>query len=169
LLAQPARESGAPDLAEAQLGNAVSAPLDGTSVRLRDVARVEWASLPLIGDAAILDRRGVILILAAQYGANTLEVTQRAECALRDLAPVVKAEGITLFPRLFRVADFIETSVAGIRSSLLLGGALVAIVLTLFLYNLRTAFISLTAIPRTLGGHGQPVNDALLQYLSALG
>jgi Cu/Ag efflux pump CusA len=55
-----------------------------------------------------------------------------------------------LFPRLFRVADFIETSVAGIRSSLLLGGALVAIVLTLFLYNLRTAFISLTAIPLSL-------------------
>lgn len=53
-------------------------------------------------------------------------MTQRAECALRDLAPVVKAEGITLFPRLLRVADFIETSVAGIRSSLLLGGALVA-------------------------------------------
>jgi hypothetical protein len=84
-------------------------------------------------------------------------------------APVVKAEGITLFPRLFLVADFIETSVAGIRSSLLLGGALVAIVLTLFLYNLRTAFISLTAIPRTLRGYGQPVNDALLRYLSALG
>ena len=133
-----------------QLGNAVLAPLDGTSVRLRDVARVDWAPQPLIGDAAILGTRGVILILVAQYGANTLEVTQRAEAALRDLAPAVKAEGITLFPRLFRVADFIETSVAGIRSSLLLGGALVAIVLTLFLYNLRTAFISLTAIPLSL-------------------
>jgi len=133
-----------------QLGNAVLAPLDGTSVRLRDVARVEWAPQPLIGDAAIGGARAVILILAAQYGANTLEVTRRAEAALRDLAPPVKAEGITLFPRLFRVADFIETSVAGIRSSLLLGGALVAIVLTLFLYDLRTAFISLTAIPLSL-------------------
>ncbi len=133
-----------------QLGNAVLAPLDGTSVRLRDVARVEWAPQPLIGGAAIRGTRGVILILAAQYGANTLEVTRRAEAALRDLAPAVKAEGITLFPRLFRVADFIETSVAGIGSSLLLGGALVAIVLTLFLYNLRSAFISLTAIPLSL-------------------
>jgi CzcA family heavy metal efflux pump len=133
-----------------QLGNAVLVALDGTSVRLRDVARVEWAPEPLIGDAAILGTRGVILILAAQYGANTLEVTQRAEGALRNLAPAVKAAGITLFPRLFRVADFIETSVAGIRSSLFLGGALVAIVLTLFLFNLRTAFISLAAIPLSL-------------------
>ncbi|HKD75299.1 MAG TPA: efflux RND transporter permease subunit, partial [Ktedonobacterales bacterium] len=114
------------------------------------VARVEWAPQPLIGDAAIQGTRGVILILAAQYGANTLDVTQSAEKALRDLAPAVKAAGIALFPRLFRAADFIETSIVGIRSSLLLGGALVAIVLTLFLYNLRTAFISLTAIPLSL-------------------
>jgi CzcA family heavy metal efflux pump len=133
-----------------QLGNAVLVPVDGTSVRLHDVARVEWAPLPLIGDAAILGRPGVILILAAQYGANTLEVTQGAENALRDVAPAINGAGITLFPHLFRAADFIETSVAGIRSSLLLGGALVAIVLTLFLYNLRTAFISLTAIPLSL-------------------
>ena len=133
-----------------QLGNAVLTPLDGTSMRLRDVARVEWAPQPLIGDAAILGTRGVILILAAQYGANTLEVTQGTENALHDLAPAVKAADITLFPRLFRAADFIETSIAGIWSSLLLGGALVAIVLTLFLYNLRTAFISLIAIPLSL-------------------
>jgi CzcA family heavy metal efflux pump len=134
----------------AQLGNAVLAPLNGTSVRLRDVAEVRWAPQPLIGDAAIFGRQGVILELSSQYGANTLEVTRRTESALRDLAPVLKAGHITLFPRLFRAADFIQTSVAGIRSSLLLGGALVAIVLTLLLGNLRTAFISLTAIPLSL-------------------
>lgn len=137
-------------LSPEQLGDAVVAPIDGTSVRLRDVARVAWAPQPLIGDAAILGKRGVILVLAAQYGANTLEVTTQAETALRDLTPTVQAEGITLFPHLFRAADFIETSVAGIRFSLLLGGALVAIVLTLFLYNLPAAFISLTAIPLSL-------------------
>jgi CzcA family heavy metal efflux pump len=137
-------------LSSEQLGNAVVAPIDGTSVRLRDVAQIAWAPQPLIGDAAILGTRGVILILAAQYGANTLEVTRRAEAALRDLEPAAKAESITLFPHLFRAADFIETSVAGIRFSLLLGGALVAIMLTLFLYDLRTAFISLTAIPFSL-------------------
>ncbi|MGH7781212.1 MAG: efflux RND transporter permease subunit [Candidatus Binataceae bacterium] len=134
----------------AQLGNAVLAAVDGTSVRLRDVAEVRWAPQPLTGAAAMFGTPGVILVLSSQYGANTVEVTTRAESALRDLAPALKAEGITLFPRLFRAADFIQTSVMDIRSSLLLGGALVAIVLTLFLYNLRTAFISLTAIPLSL-------------------
>jgi CzcA family heavy metal efflux pump len=134
----------------AQLGDAVVATVDGTSARMRDVARVEWAPRPLIGDAAIFGKPGVILVLASQYGANTLAVTRRTEAALRDLTPALKAESITLFPHLFRAADFIQTSVTDIRSSLLLGGALVAIVLTLFLYNLRTAFISLTAIPLSL-------------------
>ncbi|MGH8335802.1 MAG: efflux RND transporter permease subunit, partial [Gammaproteobacteria bacterium] len=134
----------------AQLGDALLARVDGTSVRLRDVAEVRWAPQPLTGDAAMFGTPGVILVLSSQYGANTLEVTTRTEGALRDLAPALRAEGITLFPRLFRAADFIQTSVTDIRSSLLLGGALVAIVLTLFLYNLRTAFISLTAIPLSL-------------------
>lgn len=134
----------------AQLGTAVLASADGTSVRLRDVAQVRWAPQPLIGDAAMLGKAGVILVLSSQYGANTLEVTQSVESALHDLAPALKAEDVTLYPHLFRAADFIQTSVSDIRSSLLLGGALVAIVLTLFLYNLRTAFISLTAIPLSL-------------------
>ncbi len=134
----------------AQLGDAVLAPADGTSVRLREVAHVEWAPQPLIGDAGIFAQEGVILVLSSQYGANTLEVTRRTEAALRDLAPALKAQGVAIYPRLFRAADFIQISLANIRSSLLLGGALVAIVLTLFLYNLRTAFISLTAIPLSL-------------------
>jgi CzcA family heavy metal efflux pump len=133
-----------------RLGSAVVASLEGTSVRLRDVARVRWAPEPLTGDGGILGTRGVILVMSSQYGANTLEVTRGAESALRQLAPVLKGEGIRLYPRLFRAADFIQTSVSDIRSSLLLGGVLVAIVLTLFLYNFRTAFISLTAIPLSL-------------------
>jgi CzcA family heavy metal efflux pump len=134
----------------AQLGNAVLTPGDGASVLLRDVAQVKWAPQPLIGDAGIFGKEGVILVLSSQYGANTLAVTQRSEAALHDLAPAFSAQQITLYPRLFRAADFIQVSLANIKSSLLLGGALVAIVLTLFLYNLRTAFISLTAIPLSL-------------------
>ena len=134
----------------AQLSSAVLEPIDGASVRLGDVAEVRWAPQPLTGDAAIFGVPGVILVISSQYGANSLEVTRRAESALRNLIPVINADGIKIFPHLFRAADFIRTSVAGIRSSLLLGGALVAIVLTLFLYNLRTAFISLSAIPLSL-------------------
>ncbi len=134
----------------AELGQAVVASLDGAAVRLRDVAEVRWAPQPLTGDAGILGTSGVILVMSSQYGANTLEVTRGAESALREFAPMARAEGITLYPHLFRAADFIQSSITGIRFSLLLGGVLVAVVLTLFLYNFRTAFISLTAIPLSL-------------------
>lgn len=137
-------------LTPAQLGEAVVVATEGASVRLRDVARIQWAPRPLTGDAGIFGKPGVILVLSSQYGANTLAVTQRTEAALRDLAPVLAAQGISLFPHLFRAADFIQTSLSNIESSLLLGAALVAIVLILFLYNLRAAFISLTAIPLSL-------------------
>src|SRR5579875_630630 len=133
-----------------QLGDAVLTSAGGASVRLRDIARVKWAPEPLIGDAGILGKVGVILVMSSQYGANTLEVTQRTEAALKQLAPILKQRDIRLFPSLFRAADFIQVSVAGIKSSLLIGGALVAVVLTLFLYNPNTAFISLTAIPLSL-------------------
>jgi CzcA family heavy metal efflux pump len=89
-------------------------------------------------------------MVSTQYGANVLQVTAGVDRALKDLTPVLTTEGIRLYPALFRAASFVEIAVSNVRSSLLLGGVLVAIVLVLFLYNLRTAFISLTAIPLSL-------------------
>jgi len=133
-----------------QLGDAIIAHRDGASVRLSDVARVRWAPAPPIGGGLIMGQPGVIVQVSIQYGANALEVTQGVDRALSDLAPVFKSEGIAVYPDLFRAASFVETTIRNVRFSLLLGGLLVAIVLALFLYDLRTAFISLTAIPLSL-------------------
>ena len=75
----------------------------------------------------------MLLTLLSQYGANTLEVTQALEPALDELGPVFEREGVTLYPRLHRPATFIETALRNLRSSLLLGGVLVAVVLFAFL------------------------------------
>ncbi len=133
-----------------ELGEAVLSRQSGVSVRLKDVAQVSWAPAPAIGGALIMGKPGVILVVSTQYGANVLQVTAGVDRALKDLKTVLTAEGITLHPALFRAASFVETAIGNVRSSLLLGGVLVAIVLVLFLYNLRTAFISLTAIPLSL-------------------
>jgi CzcA family heavy metal efflux pump len=122
----------------------------GAAIRLRDVASIMLGSEPRFGDAIIMGRPGVLLTLASQYGANTLESTLALERALADLAPVFAAEGITIYPRLHRPASFIEAALGNIRHSLLLGAGLVAVVLFLFLGHIRTALISLTAIPLSL-------------------
>src|SRR5262249_53432759 len=55
-----------------------------------------------------------------------------------------------LYPTLHRPATFIEIALANMKHSLALGGILVAVVLFAMLGSVRTAFISLTAIPLSL-------------------
>ncbi len=132
------------------LGQSLVKSVRGASVRLRDVARVTYAAEPKTGDASIAGKPGVLLEVSSQYGANTLEVTRALEQALEDLKPALTSEKIQLHPQLFRPAKFIQTAISNVTSSLVIGGVLVAIVLFLFLFNLRTAFISMTAIPLSL-------------------
>ncbi|HEY3242450.1 MAG TPA: efflux RND transporter permease subunit, partial [Phycisphaerae bacterium] len=133
-----------------ELADAVVLFHERTSVRLRDVAHVTDAPEPRIGGAAVRQQPGVILVVSSQFGANTMRVTEAVEAALAELKPALDRAAVTVHPDLFRPANFIATAIGNVRFSLLLGGALVAIVLFIFLFNVRTAFISLTAIPLSL-------------------
>ena len=124
----------------------------GAPVRLKDVATVAYGPEPKVGDALIMGKPGLLLTMSSQYGANTMDVTKRLEAAIEDLKPLLAREGITLYPKLHRPASFIEVSLHHIGNSLLLGAALVAIVLFVFLGHVRTALISLAAIPLSLLG-----------------
>jgi Cu/Ag efflux pump CusA len=121
-----------------------------SSVLLGDVANVVDAPEPPIGGAAVMGKPGVILVVSGQYGANTVEVTQRVEDALAGLRPGLDKDGIVLHADLFRAASFIDTATNNVRGSLILGGILVIVVLFLFLFDLRTAAITCTAIPLSL-------------------
>ena len=137
-------------LTPAELGDAVVLQKNGADVLLKDVARVVDAPAPPIGAAQVMGKPGILLIISAQYGANTLDVTRKVDDALKELSPGLRSEGVTVHENVFRAADFIDTAVRHIRTSLLLGAILVVLVLLLFLFNLRTAAISLTVIPLSL-------------------
>ncbi len=137
-------------LTPAALAAAIVTTRHGVPVTLGDVGSVRAAPAPQIGAALINGRPGVQVIVSAQYGANTLAVTRRVDAALKTLAPVLKAEHIQLAPRLFRPASFVHRAVGNLRTALTIGGVLVALVLFAFLFNLRTALISLLAIPLSL-------------------
>ncbi len=132
------------------LGEVVVAHTNNFSVRLKDVARVLEGAEPKYGDTVIQGRWGVLMTMSSQYGANTMEVTKSLEAALGEMKPVLEKQGITLYPRLHRPATFIEVALANMKHSLALGGILVAIVLFLLLGSVRTACISLVAIPLSL-------------------
>ncbi len=139
-----------PAVTAATIAGTVIASHAGRPVRLGDVATVTEAPAPAIGAAAVDGRPGIELRVDAQYGTNTLVVTRAIERALGELRPTLTAEGIRLYPDLFRPASFIQTATANIRGSLIVGGVLVLGVLLLFLADWRTATISYAAIPLSL-------------------
>ncbi len=137
-------------LTPAQIAATVLVRQSGANVTLGQVATVVDGAAPPFGAASVEGKTGVILVVSGQYGSNTADVTVQVEQALRELNPALKAQGINLRSDLFRPANFINVAVHNVRHSLLLGAVFVVIVLFLFLFDLRTAAISCTAIPLSL-------------------
>ncbi|MDP2247751.1 MAG: efflux RND transporter permease subunit, partial [Nitrosomonadales bacterium] len=133
-----------------QLGQAALIHRNGQTIRLSDIGNVVEGAAPSISAAAINGVTGIYLSVQGQLGANTHAVTQDIEKALREIRPSLHAEGVELHKGLFRPANFIDTALDGVRTDILIGSVLVITVLFLFLFNVRTAFISATAIPLSL-------------------
>jgi CzcA family heavy metal efflux pump len=136
--------------AVADVARAVLAYRDGRAVRIGDLAQVVEGAAPSIGAAAIDGTPGVFMMVQGQLGSNTHAVTQDLEVALAELKPLLEKEGVRLHPQLFRPANFIETAVRNVQRDILIGSLLVVVVLFLFLFNTRTAFVCATAIPVSL-------------------
>ena len=116
--------------------------------RIGDVADVVEGFPAPIGDGVINDGPGLLLIVEKQPEGNTLQVTQDVEAALDALRPGLA--GVDVDPTIFRPATFIEMSISNLETALLIGCFLVIVVLVIFLWDWRTAVISLTAIPLSL-------------------
>jgi Cu/Ag efflux pump CusA len=121
---------------------------DGVAVPLTEVVELVEDHQPLIGEAVINDGPGVMLIVEKFPWANTLDVTRGVEEALGELTPALP--GISVDHEIFRPASFIEQALHNLSNALLLGSALVFIILIVFLFEWRTALISLVAIPLSL-------------------
>ncbi|MGI9048756.1 MAG: efflux RND transporter permease subunit [Rubrobacteraceae bacterium] len=120
----------------------------GGKLRLTDVANVVEGHQPLIGDAVVDGGGGLLLVVEKFPGANTLDVTRGVEQAIDDMRPGLP--GIAIDTTIFRPATFIETAINNLATALLLGVLLVILILVAFLFEWRTAFISLIAIPLSL-------------------
>ena len=150
-------------------------PVDGAKVRLGDVAQVVEGHPLIIGDALLKDGQGLLLVVEKFPGANTLEVTRGVEDALAALRPGLP--GMEIDSTIFRSASFIEMSIANLGTVLLIAALLMALVLGLFLFEWRTALISVVAIAVSLTAaalvlhfRGATVNTMVLAgFVIALG
>lgn len=120
---------------------------DGEALRLSDVATIAEGTWPMIGDAVVNDGPGLLLVVEKFPWGNTLDVTAGVEAAMADMKTGLP--DIDIDTTIFRPATFVETALNNLVSSLLIGAELVVLVLLLFLWDFRVAFISATIIPVT--------------------
>jgi CzcA family heavy metal efflux pump len=121
----------------------------GRPVLLKDVARVEFAPAPKRGDASINGKPGVILMVHKQPAADTLKVSDRVDRALKGMGSALPAD-VTVHGDLFKQSNFIRAAIGNVLEALRDGSLMVTLVLILFLMNIRTTLITLTAIPVSL-------------------
>ncbi len=118
----------------------------GVTVRLGQVASIDYAARVKRGDAGYMGNPAVIMTIQKQPNADTLKLTTEIELALAELKRVLP-KNITTVDVLFRQASFIQVSIDNVLRVLVEALVVVAAVLFLFLLNWRTTAISLTAIP----------------------
>ena len=128
------------------LGNLVVATRQGHGILLRQVARVDFAPRVKRGDAGYMGNPAVIVGIQKQPTADTITLTRAIETQLASIQKTLP-QGVTADKVQFRQATFIETSIANVQRVLVEAALVVAVVLFLFLMNVRATAISLTAIP----------------------
>ncbi len=119
------------------------------AVLLAQVAKVVEGPAPKRGDASIDGYPGVVITVVKQPHADTRKLTDEVKAALRDAERTLPAD-LVINTDLFQLKTFIDRGIYYVEEALIIGAVLVVIVLFLFLLNLRTTFITLTAIPLSL-------------------
>src|SRR5947207_9567231 len=121
---------------------------DGHPVRIGDVARVEDGEAESETVANVNGTGTVLLQVRRQSGANTVEVVQAVKDRLQTLSRALPA-GYSV--RIVRdTSEFIEAAIHNVEEHLVVGSILAAIVVLLFLTNLRSTVISAIAIPTSI-------------------
>src|SRR6266700_4155853 len=126
--------------------------VEGTTLRLGDVSKVVEDHQPLIGDDILDNGSGLMLVVEKFPGANTLDVTRGIEAKLAELQSGLS--GIQIDTGIFRPASFVEMAIGNFTNALLIGFLLVVLVLFTFLFEWRTALVSLVTIPLALTAAG---------------
>jgi CzcA family heavy metal efflux pump len=131
---------------------------DDQSVILSQVARVVEAGQVKRGasSAFVRDKSGkfeggaaIVLTIQKQPNADTRQVTRLVVEALEEMQTTLPRD-VRIFPDLYQQKDFIDLAMHNVVDALRDGAILIVIVLLVFLMNLRTTFITLTAIPLSL-------------------
>ena len=130
-----------------ELADAVVRDVPGRPILVRDVADVSIGPSTIgVGDAGVDGEAGALVTITKQPGIDTVDLTDRLLAELGRIRDELPAD-VEVVDDVFRQSMFIDRAITNVFDAVRDGAILVVVVLFLFLMNLRTTLITLTAIP----------------------
>jgi multidrug efflux pump subunit AcrB len=139
--------NNAPDVIEAINAFPIK-QVDGRTVFMRDVAHVHDGFQVQTNSVSVNGTPGALMVIRKTGGVSTLSVIDGLRTALKDIVKVLPAN-VTIKP-LFDQSVFVKAALHSVALSACLAAGLTALVIILFLGNLRLSLIILAAIPLSI-------------------
>ncbi|MFM5662501.1 efflux RND transporter permease subunit [Aeromonas veronii] len=124
--------------------------LDGSKVRLKDVARVELAGESYDADALYNGQSTAAVAIKLATGANALDTAEKVRAKLNELSDYFPANMEIVYP--YDTTPFVKISIEEVVQTLIEAIFLVFCVMYLFLQNFRATLIPTIAVPVVLLG-----------------
>jgi len=131
-----------------EFNDIVIATKNGYPIKFSDIGRVQVGGAVASNTLSLDGNPAVAVGVRKQSGANTVALIQNVKERMAQIVPTL--------PKDFKVAvvrdqsDFIESSLHAIEEHLILGAIFAAIIVFLFLWNIRSTVISALAIPTSI-------------------
>jgi hydrophobic/amphiphilic exporter-1 (mainly G- bacteria), HAE1 family len=126
-----------------------SAP-DGSLVRLKDVARVEFGAFAYSANTHIAGKPGIGIALFQTAGSNANDILTEADRIMKKAATSFP-KGITYF-NMYNAKEFLDDSIGQVKETLIIAFVLVFIVVYIFLQDFRSTLIPAIAVPVAIIG-----------------
>ncbi len=125
---------------------AVGATMNGTPIRVADVATVQLGPAPRRG-AADLNGRGEVVagIVIMRFGSDALKTIEAVKRRIAEIQTTLPA-GVRLVP-VYDRSDLIHRAIGNLQRTLLEESLIVALVSVVFLLHLRSALVAIVTLP----------------------
>jgi hydrophobe/amphiphile efflux-1 (HAE1) family protein len=131
---------------------------DGSTIRLRDVARTELGTESYESDTKLNGQPAAGMLIRLASGANALDTSKLVKAKLNELSPYFPPGVKVDYP--YETTPFVTVAINEVVKTLIEAVILVFLVMLLFLGNFRATLIPTIAVPVVLLG-----TFAILQYV----
>jgi HAE1 family hydrophobic/amphiphilic exporter-1 len=121
---------------------------NGFPIKIKDIARVQDGGADATSAASLDGVQSLYLAIRKQSGSNTIALISGVKERMNQIIPTLPPGMNVVVTR--DQSEFIENSLHAIEEHLVLGGLFAAIIVFLFLWNIRSTIIAALAIPTSI-------------------